>query len=129
MALTLPPPPPPRVGLGRGSSSGATISFWPRIDPPPIRVAPAVQARKLMSKVEPEVPADWAQEPPMRFVVVIGNDGRISREVLISGNPWLVQTAVAALREWVYEPTLVNEKSVAVVTEVRIGFRRGPAVI
>ena len=72
----------------------------------------------------PEVPADLAQEPPMRFVVVIGNDGRISREVLISGNRWLVQTAVAALREWVYEPTLVNEKSVAVVTEVRIGFRR-----
>jgi len=99
MALTLPPPPPPRVGPGRGSSSGATISFWPRIEPPPIRVAPAVQARKLMSKVEPEVPADWPEESPMRFVVVIGNDGRIGREVLISGNPSLAQMAVAALRE------------------------------
>jgi hypothetical protein len=82
-----------------------------------------------MSKVEPEVPADWPEESPMRFVVVIGNDGRIGREVLIRGNPSLAQMAVAALREWVYEPTLVNEKSVAVVTEVRIGFRRGPAVI
>jgi hypothetical protein len=64
----------------------------------------------------------------MRFVVVIGNDGRIGREILISGNPWLAQTAVAALREWVYEPTLVDEKPIAVVTEVRIEFRRPRAV-
>jgi protein TonB len=92
-------------------------------EPPPIRVASAVQARKLISKVEPQAAADWPEEPPMRFVVVIGNDGRIGKEILISGNPWLTQTAVAALREWVYEPTLVNEKTVAVVTEVRIGFR------
>jgi hypothetical protein len=74
-----PPPPPPRVGSGRGSRSSATISFEPRIvtsnEPPPIRVASAVQARKLISKVEPEVPADWPEEPLMRFVVVIGNDG------------------------------------------------------
>ena len=64
----------------------------------------------------------------MRFVVVIGNDGRIGREIFISGNPWLTQMAVAALREWVYEPTLVDEKPVAVVTEVRIGFRPRQAV-
>jgi tetratricopeptide (TPR) repeat protein len=121
-----PPPPPPRIGTGRGSSSSATISFEPRIgtsnEPPPIRVASAVQARKLISKIDPEAP-ESPDEPPMRFVVVIGNDGRKGTEILISGNPWLVQTAVAALREWVYEPTLVDEKPVAVVTEVRMAFR------
>lgn len=61
----------------------------------------------------------------MRFVVAIGSDGRIGTALLISGDPWLTQTAVAALREWVYEPTMVNETSFAVVTEVRIGFRHG----
>jgi len=80
-----------------------------------------VQARKLISRVEPEAAADWPEEPSMRFVVVIGNDGRISREILINGNPWLTQTAAGALRQWVYEPTLIDEKPVAVVTEVRIG--------
>jgi hypothetical protein len=96
------PPPPPRVGTGRGSSSSGTVtvSFDQRIvasnGPPPIRVASAVQARKLISKVDPEAPADWPEEPPMRFVVVIGNDGRIGREIWISGNPWLAQTAVAS---------------------------------
>jgi protein TonB len=84
-----------------------------------------VQSRKLISRVDPEAPAESPEEPPMRFVVVIGNAGRIGTEILISGNPWLAQTAVAALREWVYEPTLVDEKPVEVVTEVRIEFRRG----
>ena len=60
----------------------------------------------------------------MRFVVLIEKDGRIASEFLISGNPWLAQMAVTALREWVYEPTLVDGKSVEVVTEVRVGFRR-----
>jgi tetratricopeptide (TPR) repeat protein len=123
-----PPPPPPGFGTGRGSRSTATVSFEPSIvscnEPPPIRVASAVQAKKLISKVDLESPADWPDEPPMRFVVVIGNDGRIIRAVLIGGNLWLKQIAVAALREWIYEPTLVNEKPVAVVTEVRMGFRR-----
>jgi len=49
----------------------------------------------------------------MNFVVVIGNEGRIGREILISGYPWFAQGAVAALHEWVYEPTLVDQKSVA----------------
>jgi hypothetical protein len=125
-----PPPPPPGVNTRRASNSTPTISFEPLMltSPPPIRVASAVQARKLIRKVEPEVPADWPEEPPMRFVVVVGNDGRIGREILISGNPWLAQMAVAALRECVYEPTLVGEKPVAVVTEVRIGFRSRQAV-
>jgi hypothetical protein len=124
-----PPPPPPMAGTVSGSSSSVSVTFEPRVgtfnEPPPIRVASAVQSRKLISRVDPEAPADSPEEPPMRFVVVIGNAGRIDREILISGNPWLAQTAVAALREWVYEPTLVDEKPVEVVTEVRIEFRRG----
>ena len=120
------PPPPPRSGMGPQSS--AAIAFDPILTSnalTPLRVASDVQAGKLISKVEPEVPADWPEEPPMRFVVMIGNDGRIGKHILISGNPFLAQMAAAALREWVYEPTLVNEKSVAVVTEIRMEFRRG----
>ena len=124
--LRPPPPPPPGVDTRRRSGSSPTISFEPLklTSPPPIRVASVVQTGKLIRKVEPELPADWPEEPPMRFVVEIGNDGRIGREILISGNPSLTQAAVAALREWVYEPTLIDEKLVAVVTEVRIGFTR-----
>ena len=135
MAVTVPPlpppPPPPPRGLGgltsAGFASDATIVFEPRAQgadhAPPIRVAPAVQEQKLIAKVDPELAADGQPESRLRFVVVIGKEGRIVREILIDGSPWLVRSAVEALRRWVYEPTLVNGKPVEVVTEVRVDFK------
>lgn len=43
----------------------------------PVRVAPADQARKLITKVTPECTAGAPMEEPMRFVVVISKDGRV----------------------------------------------------
>jgi hypothetical protein len=128
-----PPPPPPRSGGGMaaGFANDATIVFEPQVqsaDPvaPPILVAPAVQAQKLVTQADPEFAADGQAESQLRFVVVIGKDGRIVREILIDGSPWLKQSAVGALRRWVYEPTLRNGKPVEVVTEVRVEFRAIP---
>jgi len=88
----------------------------------PIRVAPEVQARKLITKVDPDYAASPPTEGPMRFVVVIGKDGRVVSQTLISGNPWLLQTAIEALRQWVYQPTLVSGRQVKIVSEVRVEF-------
>jgi hypothetical protein len=126
-----PPPPPPPPPLGAVTAvhtvDDATIVFEPIVEgaPRPVRVPSAVQAEKLITKVEPQVAAGAQPENPLRFVIVIGRDGHIVREIFIDGNPWLRQTAVAALRQWVYEPTLRNNEPVEVVTEVRVGFRRG----
>lgn len=105
--LTLPPPtpppptPPPGIRGLRASDGAATVRWEPAPkgadqQPPPIRVAPAVQAQKLITKVDPDYADDEGVEAPMRFVVVIGKDGHIVREFFISGNIWLVQTAVEA---------------------------------
>jgi len=127
-----PPPPPPARGRG-GPASAASVSHgvvsWePTVrsadQAPPIRVAAAEQTQKLITKVHPEYAAGAPAEGPMRFVVVIGKDGHIVRQTLISGNPWLLQTAVEALRRWVYQPTLVNGRPVEVVTEVRLEFKQ-----
>jgi len=91
--------------------------------PAPVRVAPGVQEQKLITKVNPNSPND--DQPTLRFVVVIGEDGGVVRETLVSGNPWLSPTAVKALHQWVYQPTLVNGTPVEVVTEVRVPFQRG----
>lgn len=89
----------------------------------PIRVAKAVQARKLITKVEPTYAAGAPREGPMRFVVVIGEDGRVVGQTLVGGNPWRQEAAVEALHRWVYQPTLVNGKQVEVVTEVQVEFK------
>jgi tetratricopeptide (TPR) repeat protein len=124
-----PPPPPPPRGMRSAASgtpgSAAVVSWEPAgaASAAPLRVAPAVQAQKLITKVEPEYAAGEPLEDPLRFVVVIGADGRMVRETLVSGNPWLVPSALEALRQWVYQPTLVNGKPAAVVTEVRVEFK------
>jgi tetratricopeptide (TPR) repeat protein len=128
-----PPPPPPRPpdrgnsGSASGRSAGrGVIRFEPIVrtadQPAPIRVAPAVQARKLIARVDPEYAAGAPAEP-MRFVVVIGKDGHIMGETLIDANRRLVRTAREALRQWIYQPTLVDGKQVEVVTEVRVEFK------
>ncbi|HUA60391.1 MAG TPA: hypothetical protein VML19_16635, partial [Verrucomicrobiae bacterium] len=103
------------------------VSWEPRTHagqqtPAPIRVAPPVQQQKLITKVNAVSPAGGGQA--LRFVVVIGKDGRVFRETLVNGNPWLVPAAVQALHQWVYQPTLVSGTPVEVVTEVLVPFHR-----
>jgi len=88
-------------------------------------VAPAVQARKLITQIDPEYAMGAPTEGPMRFVIVIGKDGHVANQTFISGNPWLVQPAIEALRRWVYQPTLVEGSPVEVVTEVLVEFKPG----
>ena len=45
---------------------------------------------------------------------------RISRS--ISGHPLLVPAALEAVKQWVYQPTLLNGEPVEVVTEIDVNF-------
>lgn len=93
--------------------------------PRPIRVAPDVQAKKLIRAVDPEFEFDPEDElPVVRFVVVIGRDGRIGKRYWVGGNHWLEHVAEKALDQWAYEPTDRDGRKVEVVTEVRVRFRR-----
>jgi hypothetical protein len=122
-----PPPPPPHGMVFADQSIEAALSFEPRVEgaPRPLRVPPATQERKLTTKVEPQLAPEAEPQSPLRFVVVIGRDGHIMKEIFVDGNQWLKQTAVEALRQWVYEPMLMKGEPVEVVTEVWVGFRRG----
>jgi protein TonB len=112
-----------------GPGNEATIVFEPQTQgagqATPIRVPPAEQERKLITKVYPRSGSDAYGDDRLRFVVVIGKDGHIVREILIDGSSWLRRAAVEALGRWVYEPTLVNGEPVEVVTEVRVDFQAG----
>jgi tetratricopeptide (TPR) repeat protein len=130
MALSFPPPPPPPPPpiLGIVHEGVPAVVSWELLTaaeqqtPAPIRVPRSMQEQKLMTKVNPHSPD--AGKYTLRFVVVIGKDGRVVRETLVSGHPGLAPAAVEALRQWVYEPTLVNGKPVEVVTEVLVPFQR-----
>ena len=59
----------------------------------------------------------------VRFDVLIGTDGRIANDAVgVSGHPLLVSAAQEAVRQWVYQPTLLNGQPVEVQTQVDVNF-------
>lgn len=59
----------------------------------------------------------------VELVGVIGVDGRIRELRVQSGNPLLVPAALAAVREWIYEPTRLNGEPVEVIAPITVNFR------
>jgi protein TonB len=60
---------------------------------------------------------------PVQLEGIIGTDGRIRDLHALSGNPVLVPAALEAVRQWVYEPTLLNGKPVEVIAPITVIFR------
>ncbi len=58
----------------------------------------------------------------VRFTAVIGTDGTIRDLRLISGHPLLVSAAQDAVKQWAYQPTLLNGEPVEVITQIDVNF-------
>ena len=108
-----PPPPPP-------------VKEAPKpVTPKQIRVGGNVQAAKLIRRPTPVYPPLAKQariSGVVRFNAVIGKDGTIQNLTLVSGHPLLVPSATEAVRQWVYQPTLLNGEPVEVVTQIDVNF-------
>ena len=90
------------------------------------RVEPEEQQKKLIHSVQPEYP-DVAREAgiqgSVRLQVVIAEDGTVSDARVLAGEKILADAALAAVRQWRYQPTLLEGKPVKVVTRVKVEFR------
>jgi TonB family protein len=90
------------------------------------RVAPEVQAQKLKIHPQPVYPAEAKEgrvQGKVFLEVVIGKDGKAASTRLIGGNPVLAPAAQEAVKQWEWEPTLVNGQPVEVVTSVEVEFK------
>jgi protein TonB len=75
--------------------------------------------------VDPEYPPlARAAHVGGRVVVecVIDTDGRVARARIVSGKPLLNEAALAAVRQWLYRPTLLDGMPVAVQMTVTVDF-------
>jgi protein TonB len=100
-------PPPPRPVQGR------------------IRQGGNVQAARLVNKVQPQYPPLARQtriSGTVRLHAIIGKDGGVQSLTLESGHPLLVQSALDAVRQWRYQPTLLNGEAVEVDTTIDVIF-------
>ena len=121
-SLLTPPPPPPPPPPSLPPIGGI-------IAPQTIQVGGAVQAAKIVSKVNPTYPLLARQthiSGTVRLHAIIGKDGSVQRLEVISGHPLLVQSALDAVYQWRYQPTLLNGKPVEVDTTVEVIFSLNP---
>jgi len=100
---TQPPKPPTRIRLGGTVVQGKMIS-----GPQPVYPILARQARI---------------EGTVRLEAVISRDGTILNLHAASGHPLLIPAAIAAVRQWVFRPTLLNGDPVEVATEIDVNFK------
>ena len=54
--------------------------------------------------------------------VDVATDGRVANVRVITGHPLLIQSAVDAVRQWVYKPLLLDGKPVDTVSTVTVNF-------
>jgi protein TonB len=84
-----------------------------------------VQSAKLVRQPKPVYPPLAKQariQGTVKFQAIIGKDGTIQNLQLISGHPLLVPSATEAVKQWVYQPTLLNGEPVEVVTQIDVNF-------
>ncbi|HEY7389998.1 MAG TPA: M56 family metallopeptidase [Bryobacteraceae bacterium] len=118
------------------SSRDLTIEIAPAVQPaaqdqqgpkagPRLRVGGNVQATKIVSQPKPAYPAEAKQariQGVVKLDVLVAADGTVQNINVISGHPLLVPAALEAVRQWVYQPTLLNGNPVPVETEVDVNF-------
>ena len=94
-------------------------------DGPRIRVGGNVQSAKLVTKITPLYPLLAKQsriQGTVRFNTLIGTDGHVRELLLETGHPLLVDSAMTAVRQWIYQPTLLNGNPVEVVTSIDVNY-------
>jgi protein TonB len=112
---------------------GATGNNIPIIPPPievrhnsaPIRRSEGYMEASLIRRVQPLYPvvARTAHiSGTVRLRAIIATDGTVRQLEVLSGNPILAQSAIAAVREWRYRPTRLDGNDVEVETFITVNF-------
>jgi protein TonB len=115
-------------GIISSSSSLAAVPTLPKPVPTVqrVRVSAGVSNGRLIYRVEPTYPP-LAQQAHIQGAVVlvalIDRAGNVQSLQVVSGHPLLVRAAIDAVKQWRYQPLLVNGQPIEVETTVTVNFR------
>jgi protein TonB len=104
-----PPPPPPSPPVARD----------------PVRVGGELKAPALIERVEPEYPPLAVRAQVQGVVIleaVVDQQGRVEDVRVLRSIPLLDGAAIAAVRQWLYSPLLLNGKPERFVLTVTLSF-------
>src|SRR4029453_9275506 len=136
--LLLPPSPEPTAAPSE--AAGVRVRPAPRErtvarEPPPgtsrpdsqvVRIGNGVKGPRKLKDVRPVYP-DIARQARVQGSVVmecrIDPSGRVTEVRVLRGVPLLDASAMDAVRQWVYEPTVLNGVAVPVLVTVTVNYR------
>ena len=102
---------------------GEDLTSYTTVFAPAIRVESALQAERLLKRVDPAYPAQGLKyriQGVVHMDVWITPDGRVASVQPTRGHPLFLQSAHRAVSQWVYKPTDGLDN---IVTEIKVEFR------
>jgi periplasmic protein TonB len=122
-------------GQAGGVLGGIIGGIGSNLPPPPkaatpqrIRVGGNVQQARMIHMVQPVYPTIAKQAHIQGTVVLhalIAKDGTVQELQLLGGPPLLVRAAMDAVKQWRYQPTMLNGEPVEVDTTISVIFSLG----
>ncbi|MBZ5502131.1 MAG: energy transducer TonB [Acidobacteriia bacterium] len=135
---TTPDAAPPTIGEEPGISNEKRSLGWDvgerresvaNIVPPPPsvprKISKGVMDALLIHRVQPEYPLAarvMRLSGTVNLRAIIGTDGAVRELQVLSGNALLVNAALAAVRQWRYQPTRLSSQPVEVETHITVTF-------
>jgi len=112
-----------------GGVVGGVVGGLPAAPPPPVaavRVGGQIKEPKKINNVAPVYP-DIAKQARVQGIVIlectISPQGKVSDVKVLRGIPLLDQSAIDAVKQWTYTPTLLNGVPVPVIMTVTVNFK------
>ena len=116
--LTLPPPPPPPTPVPKAIAPSE-----------PLRVGGNVREPRPLKMVPPIYPPLASRARVSGTVVLeatLTAEGTVEEIRVVSGHPLLLDAAITCVKQWQYEPTLLNGVPVSVILTAKVHFQRAP---
>lgn len=116
-------------------AGGVLCLFSPlaaQLKPSRIRVSERVSQGLIVKKVSAEYPEEARKQHLQGTVVLrteISIEGDVTEVVLISGDPILAPAAIEAVKQWKYNPYMLNGVPIAVETQVSVDFKLEPVIL
>ena len=91
----------------------------------PLRLGGNVMEAKILRRVMPVYPQlakNARVSGKVHLMSIIAKDGTIQKLEVIDGHPLLIGAAMAAVKQWIYRPTLLNGEPVDVIAPIEVNF-------
>ena len=119
----------PGIPGSLNSDSSSTAPARPSTDvggEPPKRLKTSLEPAMLTRRVEPAYPVlarQTGREGRVELHAIIATDGTIQSLEVLSGDPLFYNSALAAVREWRYRPTVLNGQAVEIDTRITVVYK------